>query len=65
MKPATTYYDPDTNSYQKPFNVRYEFENKIYEITLYASCFDKAEDILEAIKHNGVVFSELIETEDD
>ena len=63
MKPAVTYYDSDTNSYQKPFNVRYEFENKTYEITLYASCFGNAEDALIAIKRNGVVFSELIEEE--
>jgi len=64
MKAAATYYDPVNKCFQKPFNVRYEFEDRIYEVTLYASCFDQAENVLEAIKRNGTVFSELIEIEE-
>jgi hypothetical protein len=64
MKPAETYYDPISGCFQKPFNVRYEFEDNVYEITLYASCHDQAENVLEAIKQNGIVYSELLEIEE-
>ena len=64
MKPAPIFYDPISGCFQKPFNVRYKFEDNIYEITLYASCHDQAESVLEAIRRNGVIHSELLDVEE-
>ena len=64
MKPVIARYNEETGTFLRSFNVRYEYEGLTYETTLYASCFDNAENILEAIKRNGIIHSELIETEE-
>ena len=56
------HYDPDLGVFLRIFNVRYVYANMLFELPIKATCWDKAVQMLKAIKANGVVHNELIET---
>ena len=56
-----TTYDPDLGVFLRTFNIRYYILFQPYEVQIKAKSWQQAEQMLKAIKSNGVVYSELVE----
>ena len=57
----TATYDPDLGQFLRTFNIRYTFDGNTFELPIKATSWREAEYMLDAVKRNGVVHSELIE----
>ena len=55
------HYDPVAGVFYRTFNVRFQAGGVTFEIPLKATCWQQAESILAAIRHNGYVHNELVE----
>ena len=54
-------YDHDLGQYLRTFNIRYTYGSKTFEVAIKALTWLEAEEMLDAIKENGMVNNELVE----
>lgn len=57
----TPTYDTDLGQFLRTFNIRYTYDSKTFEVAIKALTWLEAEEMLDAIKENGMVNNELIE----
>jgi hypothetical protein len=57
----TPTYDTDLGQFLRTFNIRFEYDGKVFETPIKAVTWLEAEDMLDAIKATGMINSELIE----
>ena len=60
-----TKYDTHSGTFLRTFNLRYRLKDKTFETRIIATSFTNAEEILDSIKNNSIIHSELIEVQDE
>jgi hypothetical protein len=58
---TATHYDPVSGAFWRTFNIRFNHGGLTYEVPLMALTWKHAEDMLEAIKADGIIHNETIE----
>jgi hypothetical protein len=56
-----TTYDPEAGVFYRTFNIRFEYDGKVFETPIKAVTWLDAEYMLDAIKATGMINNELIE----